>query len=73
MSGEGHRDFWSIVIGLFVAAAVMYAQHNSPLAARAEFVQRAVSDRAVIVQELNVLRLEFGRMYASVRRTVRIC
>lgn len=70
MSGEGRRDFWSVLIGLLVAASVMYAQHNSPLAARAQFVERALTDKAVVVQELNVLRLEFGRAYATVHRTV---
>ena len=70
MSSERRRDFWSVLIGLLIAASVVYAQHNSPLAARAQFVERAISDKTVIVQELNVLRLEFGRMYAAIHRTV---
>ena len=67
---EGRRDFWSVLIGLMVAASVMYAQHNSPLAARAQFVERAIMDKTMVVQELNVLRLEFSRVYATVHRTV---
>lgn len=65
MSHELRRDVRSILIGLVVAAAVVYGQHNDPLASETAFVQRLATDGDFVAREAHLMKLEFGRIYAA--------
>ncbi|MDE2182971.1 MAG: hypothetical protein KGJ78_08115 [Alphaproteobacteria bacterium] len=72
MSDQRQGNIWSIVMGLIIAAGVLYAQHNDPLAADAAFLQRAVADKEAVAQDIHMIGLQFDRLWAASGRIIRI-